>query len=214
MGSTRYITSMGELSRKDNSLCFRKDGKNVYIPIENTKLLDFLARNDIVVHFFNYFEGYSGTFYPRNKYNSGKLLVKQVEKYENSEERLKIAKSIVKGIGVNISEILYHYYRHEKFEVKEVIDWIRKDAFKQIENAKGIQQVMAVEGEIWQRFYSTFKYFLPEDFIMNKRVKRPPDNPINSYLYFMMLEKNVCKRFLKFVKNTYHIFKNRYLEGR
>ena len=79
MGSTRYITSMGELSRKDNSLCFRKDGKNVYIPIENTKeiyclneisintkLLDFLAKNDIVVHFFNYFEGYSGTFYPRN----------------------------------------------------------------------------------------------------------------------------------------------------
>ena len=57
MGSTRYITSMCELSRKDNSLCFRKDGKNVYIPIEktkkiyclneisiNTKLLDFLAR--------------------------------------------------------------------------------------------------------------------------------------------------------------------------
>ena len=37
MGSTRYITSMGELTRKDNSLCFRKNGKNVYIPIENTK---------------------------------------------------------------------------------------------------------------------------------------------------------------------------------
>lgn len=37
MGSTRYISSMGELTRKDNSLCFRKDGKNIYIPIENTK---------------------------------------------------------------------------------------------------------------------------------------------------------------------------------
>lgn len=34
MGSTRYITSMGDLTRKDNSLCFRKDGKNVYIPID------------------------------------------------------------------------------------------------------------------------------------------------------------------------------------
>ena len=77
-----------------------------------------------------------------------------------------------------------------------------------------IKSLMCIEGEVWQRFYSDFKYFLPEDFIMNKRVKRPPDNPINSYLYFMMLEKNVCKRFLKFVKNTYHIFKNRYLEGR
>ena len=37
MGSTRYIMSMGELTRKDNSLCFRKNGKNVYIPVENTK---------------------------------------------------------------------------------------------------------------------------------------------------------------------------------
>lgn len=27
MGSTKYITSMGELTRKDNSLCFRKNGK-------------------------------------------------------------------------------------------------------------------------------------------------------------------------------------------
>ena len=30
MGSTKYITSMGELSRKDNSLCFRKNKKNIY----------------------------------------------------------------------------------------------------------------------------------------------------------------------------------------
>ena len=68
MGSTRYIASMGELTRKDNSLCFRKNGKNVYIPVENTKeiyclnevsintkLLDFLSQNNIIVHFFNYF---------------------------------------------------------------------------------------------------------------------------------------------------------------
>lgn len=64
MGTTKYIMSMGELSRKDNSLCFRKDGKNVHIPVENTKeiycfnevsinskLLDFLAQNNIIVHF-------------------------------------------------------------------------------------------------------------------------------------------------------------------
>ena len=43
---------------------------------------------------------------------------------------------------------------------------------------------MCIEGEVWQRFYSDFKYFLPEDFIMNKRVKRPPDNPINALVSF------------------------------
>lgn len=37
MGSTRYIASMGELTRKDNSICFRKGNQNVYIPIENTR---------------------------------------------------------------------------------------------------------------------------------------------------------------------------------
>ena len=46
MGSTRYITSMGELTRKDNSLCFRKEGKNVYIPVENTKEILERLSND------------------------------------------------------------------------------------------------------------------------------------------------------------------------
>ncbi|WP_129600176.1 type I-B CRISPR-associated endonuclease Cas1b [Anaerophilus nitritogenes] len=195
MGSTRYITSMGELTRKDNSLCFRKNGKNVYIPVENTKeiyclnevsinskLLDFLAANNIIVHFFNYHEGYSGSFYPRNQYNSGKLLVKQVETFNS--KRLCVAKSIVNGIGSNIAEVLYHYYKHNKKEVKNTIDWINKEFVQRINESKDIHQVMAVEGELWQRFYGEFKNILPEDFIINKRVKRPPDNPINALISF------------------------------
>lgn len=195
MGSTRYITSMGELSRKDNSLCFRKDGKNVYIPIENTKeiyclnevsinskLLDFLSQNNVVVHFFNYYEGYSGTFYPKNQYNSGRLLIKQVEKFNYS--RLVIAKAIVEGIGINIREVLNHYYKHDKKEVKKTMDWIKDEFFIRVKEADGIKELMCVEGEVWQRFYSEFKNFLPEDFIMNKRVKRPPDNPINALISF------------------------------
>ncbi len=195
MGSTRYITSMGELTRKDNSLCFRKNGKNVYIPVENTKeiyclnevsinskLLDFLAKNNIIIHFFNYHEGYTGSFYPRNQYNSGRLLVKQVEVFSN--KRLSVAKPIVKGIGINISEVLYHYYKHDKKEVKGTIDWIKGEFVERIEQSENIKQLMAVEGEVWQRFYGEFKNILPQDFIMNKRVKRPPDNPINALVSF------------------------------
>lgn len=195
MGSTRYIMSMGEITRKDNSLCFRKEGKNVYIPIENTKeiycmnevslntkLLDFLSQNHVVVHFFNYYEGYSGTFYPKEQYNSGRLLIKQVETFNNS--RLVIAKAIVRGIGQNLYEILYHYYKHDKKEVKAVLDWIRKEFYLKVEEAGDVKSVMAIEGEVWMRFYSTFKYFLPEEFVMNKRVKRPPDNPINALISF------------------------------
>ena len=195
MGSTKYITSMGELSRKDNSLCFRKNGKNIYIPIENTKeiyclneislnskLLDFFGKNNIVVHFFNYYGGYSGSFYPRNQYNSGKLLVKQVEKFKDN--RIEIAKAIVKGIGANIDEVLYHYYKHGKSEVKECIDWIRENLYKLVDKTESIKELLAYEGEIWMRFYSMFQYFINEDFILDKRVKRPPDNPINALISF------------------------------
>lgn len=195
MGSTRYIMSMGELTRKDNSLCFRKDEKNVYIPVENTKeiycfnevsvntkLLDFLSQNHIIVHFYNYYGGYSGTFYPKDHYLSGRLLVKQAQKFR--ENRLDIAKAIVSGIGINIKEVLYHYYKHGKTDVKDTVDWIKDVVLPQIDEASGVKEVLAYEGEIWQRFYHDFQYFLPEDFIMNKRVKRPPDNPINAMISF------------------------------
>lgn len=195
MGSTRYITSMGELSRKDNSICFRKNGRNIYIPVENTKeiycmsevsintkLLDFLANNNIIMHFFNYYEGYSGTFYPREYYCSGRLLVKQGKAYE--EKRMEIAKAIVYGIGDNIYEVLYHYYKYDKKEVKDTTDWIRKDFEDALLKCQNIKQILQVEGELWLRFYGEFKHILPEDFVLNKRVKRPPDNPINALISF------------------------------
>lgn len=196
MGSTKYITSMGELSRKDNSLCFRKNQKNVYLPIENikeiycmneislnTKLLDYISSKNIVIHFFNYYGFYSGTFYPRDQYKSGRLLVKEVESY-NSEKRVVIARKIVKAIAINLDEVLYHYYKHNNKEVKNTIDWIRDDFKKLIYEQDDIQSIMLLEGELWQRFYSTFQFILPTDFMLNKRVRRPPDNPINALISF------------------------------
>ncbi|GAB6150013.1 type I-B CRISPR-associated endonuclease Cas1b [Clostridium novyi] len=206
MGSTKYLMSMGELSRKDNSLCFRKNNKNTYIPIENvkeiyclseislnTKLLDFIAHNNIVMHFFNYYGGYSGTFYPKESLVSGRLLVKQVETYKN--RRIEIAKEVVRGIGENIHEVMYHYYKHDISEVKELLDWIKGDFQSKLDNVQDIKSLLQIEGEVWQRFYSNFKYILPEDFIMNKRVKRPPDNPINAMISFgnsMLYSKTVA----------------------
>ena len=135
-----------------------------------------------IIHFLNYYEGYSGTYYPKNKYNSGRLLVKQVKKFETN--RLEIAKAIVKGIGINIKEVLYHYYKHEKKEVKKTIDWIKESFFVRVKNSENINELMCIEGELWEKFYRDFKYFLPEAFVMNKRVKRPPDNPINALVSF------------------------------
>lgn len=53
-----------------------------------------------------------------------------------------------------------------------------------LKKANDIKQIMQVEGETWQRLYGEFKNILPEEFVMNKRVKRPPDNPINALISF------------------------------
>lgn len=192
---TKYIMSMGELSRKDNSIVFKNGKSNVYIPVENTreiyclnevnmntKFLDFISRAGIVVHVFNYYGQYSGTFYPKEYLVSGNLTVRQSRVY--LEDRIKIAKAFVQGIAANIYEVLYHYYKHDKKELKELLDWLKSDVPKLLDRDLGIKEVLFIEGQIWMKFYDSFKYFLPEDFIMNKRVKRPPDNPINALISF------------------------------
>lgn len=193
---TKYLMSKGELRRKDNSIVFRNEKGNHYLPIEstreiycmdevsiNTKFLDFAAKAGITIHFFNHYGYYSGSFYPKENLVSGKLTIGQANTYMNN--RIPIAKAIVKGIANNVHEVLYHYYKHDKKEVKPTLDWLKKDASRYISNENiNIKQVLAVEGEIWYRFYNSFQYFLPEDFLLNKRVKRPPDNPMNALISF------------------------------
>ena len=193
---TRYIFSQGGLFEKDFSIVFRNEEKgNVYIPINSvkelylfnectitTKLLTLLSRNNIVVHFFDYNMNYQGTFYPKEAFISGKVTIKQGQAY--LEHRLEIAKNIVLYISKNIYSVLYHYYRHDVKEIKSYLDWLRNDVPHMLNAAITINQVLYVEGQIWYQFYDCFKYILPEDFVMNKRVRRPPDNPINALISF------------------------------
>lgn len=191
----KYITSMGELKRKDNSIAMINDRGNNYIPVENireiyclneisinTKFLDFAAKAGIVIHFFNYHGHYSGSFYPKEQLISGALTVKQAQAY--SERRLEVAKAIVAGIAENIHEVLYHYYKHDRKELKPFLDWLRIEVPELMGKDIGIKQLLFIEGQIWQQFYASFRLFLPEDFICNKRVRRPPDNPVNALISF------------------------------
>lgn len=192
---SKYIFTKGDLSRQDFSIKYKSEKGNFYLPIQkvkelycfnditlSTKLLDILARAGIIVNFFNYYGNYVGSFYPKEALVSGSLVVKQALAYTNDRE--KIAKAFVKGISINIYHILYHYYRHGVKELKPLLDFYRKDVDSLLEKVNGIKEILSIEGRIWAEFYGSFKYFLPEDFLINKRVKRPPDNPMNALISF------------------------------
>jgi CRISPR-associated protein Cas1 len=192
---TRYIFSKGDLTRKDFSIKFKSAKGNVYLPIKDTKelycfnevtmstkFLELLSKSGVVIHFFGYYDNYVGTFYPKEYLLSGKLTVAQALAF--NERRMEIAKAIVTGIANNIYFILYHYYRHGKTSIKPFLDWLRENVHSFMSKSQDIKHLLSIEGEIWGRFYDTFKTILPEGFSMNKRVKRPPDNPINALVSF------------------------------
>ncbi len=197
MGKTKYIFSTGELKRRENSISFRDvSGRLTHMPIENirelylfnevtinTKLLQVLSMAGIVMHFFDYYGHYIGTYYPKDYLLSGRLKVQQALAYSD-DRRLEIAREIVRGTAENISALLYHYYRHEKKEVKPVIDFCG-EIFNWLRPAQDIRQIMSVEGKLWSLFYGTFPMILHEDFVFSKRVRRPPDNPINALISFL-----------------------------
>lgn len=123
MGETFYIFSDGDLRRKDNNVIITNlegDSKNLKAEVTdeiylfgevsmNTKLLNFLSQKGIVMHVFNYYGFYSGSFCPREANISGYLLVEQVRCYDDEDKRLALAKEILKTSSYNIYRNLRYY---------------------------------------------------------------------------------------------------------
>ncbi len=192
-GKTRYIFSSGALNRKDNTLSFRSDNGLTHLPIEgikelylmnevslNTKLLSFLSKNGVVVHFFDYYGHDCGSYYPRDKYLSGRLRVRQALAY--TESRMPIATAFVEGIRDNMLGIL----KQKKAKAPEVLTPIVQalDSKKYREPCGDIKALLSQEGAYWQLFYEAINALIDPAFISDKRVKRPPDNPLNALISF------------------------------
>ena len=192
-----YIFSNGELHRKQNTLYFQKeDGTRRYIPVENTqeififgevtinkKLLEFLSQKEILLHFFNHYGYYMGTFYPREHYNSGYLLLKQVEHYLNPESRLSLAKRFVQGALANMEKILQYYHNRGR-DTEDAIEKIGVLKEK-INTQTTTEELMALEGNAREIYYGMFDLILENDeFSFNKRTKRPPRNRLNALISF------------------------------
>ncbi len=151
----------------------------------NTKLLNFAARHKIPIHVFNYFGFYSGTFYGREEVNSGFLLVKQVEHYSSLHKRLQIARAFVEGASFNILKNLKYYGAASRGrDLSAFIERVETERLK-IATARDINTLMGVEGAIRATYYAAWPLILSAPWAeFTKRVKRPPDNPVNALVSF------------------------------
>ena len=197
MKKTIYIFSNGTLKRKQNTLYFEKpDGTRKFIPVENTaeimifgeislnnKLLDFLSQNEILLHFFNHYGYYMGSFYPREHYNSGFMILNQARYYLDEEKRFFLAKKFVKGSADNILKVLA-YYNNRGIDLLLYINQIEELA-SSIPDQRVVKEVMAIEGNIRNTYYDAWNPIIPDkQFQFLKREKRPPKGKINALISF------------------------------
>jgi CRISP-associated protein Cas1 len=201
MKKTYYLFNPGRLSRKDNTLKFTPvdedgvEGTPKYIPVEgvsdffcfgsldaNSALYNFLGKAGIAVHFFDYYEHYTGSFAPKEYLLAGKMQIEQTKSYIDKKKRLAIAKKFIQGASFNMTKNLRYYINREK-DLTPVLEVVEQYA-KLIDGTSAIDELMGVEGNIRQTYYKAFDDIISGDFQMENRTKRPPENEINALISF------------------------------
>ncbi|HBK42666.1 MAG TPA: subtype I-B CRISPR-associated endonuclease Cas1 [Porphyromonadaceae bacterium] len=205
MKKTYYLFNPGTLERKDNTLKFTpfeedgngemlKSGQPRYLPVEdimefyvfgslraNSSLYNFLGQKGIAVHFFDYYENYTGSFMPRDSLLSGRMILAQTSAYQNKKKRIELARKFVEGASFNMTKNLRYYNTRGK-DLDGLIEKI-EEYTSQLPYLNAVDALMGIEGNVRQIYYKGFDLIL-NDFSMDGRSKMPPRNEVNALISF------------------------------
>lgn len=201
MKKSFYLFNPGRMSRRDNTLKFTpvdeegNEGAPKYIPVEsvdnlyifgsldaNSALYNFLGKEQISVHFFDYYEHYTGSFSPKEYLLSGKVLIAQANAYSKMKSRLPLAQKFIEGAAFNMLKNL-RYYANRGKDTSPQIERIEALS-REVGGAPGIEELMGLEGNIRITYYQAFDLII-NDFEMGNRNKQPPSNEVNALISFI-----------------------------
>lgn len=191
-----YVFTSGDLKREGNTLVLRSDKKKKVLPVEtinelyifseinlNKALLQFLTQKQILLHIFNRYGYYQGTYYPRETLNSGLIILKQAEHFLNHEWRMGLARSFVYGTLNNMLFVLRIYASRGK-DTRQQITEI-ENLINKLNEANSPPELMAIEGHAKDVYYTAFDQITENpDFTFQSRTRRPPANRMNALISF------------------------------
>lgn len=184
-----------------DDLRFDHSEGHVYLPVEqidslyvmnsmqlNTNLLEFFSKKHIPIHFFNYYGFYTGSFIPNAYQVSGHVLIRQALAANQLEQRMTLAKEFLRGAHSNMMKNIRKIQRDfSSPQFNEITEEI-KEEMKKIRSASSIAQLMGIEGVVRRKYYQIIdqaKLQRNPDFVMSKRLKRPPNNRMNALISFV-----------------------------
>ncbi|PTQ56802.1 MAG: CRISPR-associated protein Cas1 [Candidatus Carbobacillus altaicus] len=200
MKKSLYFFQNGMLRRKENSLYFEGESMKRFFPVEdindififgevevNKKLLEFISQKNIILHFFNHYGYYTGSYYPREHLNAGLVILKQAEHYLNPDQRLLLAKKFVTGSIAQMSRVLKYYRNRVKENAEHIAQSIEglEENIKKVKGIQTIDELLAIEGHSRENYYTNFDVIIQnQDFPFEKRSARPPLNRLNAMISF------------------------------
>lgn len=190
-----HIFQNGTFKRKDNTLVLESNDERSHIPIEhaaavfihgqvtiNTRVLDFAAKHGVLLHYFNWSDYYTGSFYPKESSQSGHTRIQQAKKHINTEERHRLAAEFVSASIEEMHRIV-SYYHNRSYDLDTVQERLCRQA-NATTSTNDIDELMGVEGDARSSYYSIFGDILPETFAFDGRQYNPAPNKVNSLISF------------------------------
>ncbi|MEO1261172.1 MAG: type I-B CRISPR-associated endonuclease Cas1b [Bacteroidota bacterium] len=201
MKKAYYLFNPGRMSRKDHTLKFvpaavedKPPPKPRYLPVSgvsalyifgsvdaNSAMYNFLGRQHIPVHFFDYYKHYTGSFSPREHLLAGQMVIAQTDAYRRKKHRLQIASVLVEAAIFNMLKNLRYYVNRGK-EIGSQILQI-EELKRSLLEVRSVPELMGIEGNCRQVYYSAFDAII-EGYAWEGRRKRPPLNELNALVSF------------------------------
>lgn len=193
-----HLINEGILTKRDFTLLFEGPSGKKYIPVETIDSLyiysnvifsgnffEFMNKRGLNVSLINRYGEKIGSFVPQNNRRNIKTELKQLKIYDDEKERLELAKKLEIASVSNLRANLRYYERRKNSErLREEITYISQ-LIQKLNEAKSVTQLMTIEAQSRQRYYHCFNTILDdEDFIFEKRTRRPPEDPLNAMISF------------------------------
>lgn len=192
------ILSDGILRQHDYSLLFESETADTDIPIASTDVINiyssvtfdtgFLQKaldSGIIINVFSESGKLTGAFYPNAPLKSPRVTNEQLSAYCSPERRVELACKFVLASIHNLRLNIRYYNKQNPLPLYDSALRKINALAAQIKTCGNYEELLTLEAQVRQHYYACYDAFIgEEDFVFERRTRKPPENKVNSMLSF------------------------------